>query len=67
MNNKIRNALTTAKIITLTIITFGIYGAYWAMKNAYTEADIDADEIEKNADFAQRAATSALLMRRDLH
>ena len=58
---------TTAKVILLTIATFGLYGAYWAMSQMFTPPDVDDDEAEKGKDFVDRAATSALLMRHDLH
>ncbi|MBR2547487.1 MAG: DUF4234 domain-containing protein [Eubacterium sp.] len=56
-----------AKILLLTIATFGLYGAYWAMAQSFEEPDIEEDEDSKNADTVKRAATSALLMRHDLH
>ena len=52
------------KIIFLTIITFGVYGAYWVMKNLYTETDPEAGEDEKNADAANRAVSSIFFMDR---
>lgn len=56
-----------AKIVLLTIATFGIYGAYWAMTQSMEEPDPGDDDIEKDADAVKRAATSAMLMRHDLH
>lgn len=50
------------KVFALTVITMGIYGAYWAMDNTYPEEDIDADETKKDADTIQRAAGAAFLM-----
>ena len=58
---------STIKVIVLTIVTFGLYGAYWIMKNLYKEPDITADETEKNAAYTSRAVTSAFLVRHDLH
>ena len=58
---------TAAKTLFLTVITFGIYGAYWLMKTLYEEPDIHADEGEKETAFAQRAVTSAFLSRHDFH
>ena len=54
-------------IMLLTVLTFGIYGAYWAMTQSAEEADYEDDDIEKDADSVKRAAASALLMRHDLH
>ena len=56
-----------AKVLALTVITFGLYGAYWAMTQSAEEPDITDDEEKKDADTLSRAATSALLMRHDLH
>ena len=56
-----------AKVVLLTVITFGLYGAYWAMTQSVEEADYEDDDVEKDADTVKRAATSALLMRHDLH
>ena len=53
------------KVFTFTIVTLGVYGAYWAMSNTYEEDDIDADETQKNADHMQRAAAAAFLMSRN--
>jgi hypothetical protein len=61
------NLKTAAKTIFLTVITFGIYGAFWIMKNLYEEPDIHADEGEKETAFAQRAVTSVFLSRHDFH
>ena len=59
--------MTTVRVLLLTVITFGLYGAYWAMNNMYQDVDVDDDEEKKDADTMQRAAGSALLMRHDLH
>ncbi len=58
---------TAAKVILLTIITFGLYGAYWAMSQSMEEEYIEDEEVKNDADSIKRAATSALLMRHDLH
>ena len=58
---------TAAKVILLTIITFGLYGAYWAMNQSMKEEYIEDEEVKNDADSVKRAATSALLMRHDLH
>ena len=58
---------TAAKVILLTIITFGLYGAYWAMNQSMEEEYIEDEEVKNDADSVKRAATSALLMRHDLH
>lgn len=55
------------KVTVLTIVTFGLYGAYWIMNSLYKEPDITADEIEKDAAYTSRAATAAFLVRHDLH
>ena len=60
---KTDNAGKIAKVILLTVATLGIYGAYWAMSSMFEEADIEADETEKNADTMKRAAASAFLSR----
>ena len=52
------------KVIFLTIITFGVYGAYWVMKNLYTDCDPEASEEEKNADAAKRATSTIFFMDR---
>ncbi len=57
----------TIKVFVLTIVTFGLYGAYWIMSNLYKEPDVTADETEKNAAYTSRAATAAFLVRNDLH
>ena len=57
--------MTTVRVLLLTVITFGLYGAYWAMNNMYQ--DVDDEEEQKGADSMERAAASALLMRHDLH
>ena len=58
---------TAAKVILLTIITFGLYGAYWAMNQSMEEEYIEDEAVKNDADSVKRAATSALLMRHDLH
>ena len=58
---------TAAKVILLTIITFGLYGAYWAMNQSMEEEYIEDEEVKNDADLVKRAATAALLMRHDLH
>ncbi len=58
---------TAAKVILLTIITFGLYGAYWAMNQSMEEEYIEDEETKNDTDSVKRAATSALLMRHDLH
>ena len=55
------------EVIVLTIVTFGLYGAYWIMNNLYKAPDITADETEKDAAYTSRAATAAFLIRQDLH
>ena len=50
------------KVFAFTVLTMGVYGAYWAMDNTYQEADIDTDEEQKEADNIQRAAGAAFLM-----
>ena len=52
-----------AKVILLTIITAGIYGAYFAMSDMFKEDDIDTDEVRKDADYMKRSAASAFLSR----
>ena len=52
-----------AKVIGLTVVTMGIYGAYWAMTGMFEEDDIDADETQKDADYMKRSAASAFLSR----
>lgn len=64
---KSKKKISTAKVLLLTIATFGLYGAYWAMTQSVGEADFEDDEVEKDADAIQRAAASAMLMRHDLH
>ena len=66
-SKKSKRSMTTVKVLLLTIITFGLYGAYWAMNNMYQDVDVDEGEGQKGADSMKRAATSALLMRHDLH
>ena len=63
MSDKGKNALKIAKVLFLTVITLGIYGAYWAMADMFREDDIDADEVQKDADFMKRSAASAFLSR----
>ena len=58
---------SAAKVLALTIVTFGVYGAYWAMTQSAGEADFDDDEKDKAANTMSRTAASALLMRHDLH
>ena len=37
---------TAAKVILLTIITFGLYGAYWAMNQSMEEEYIEDEEVK---------------------
>jgi hypothetical protein len=59
--------LKIAKVVLLTVATFGLYGAYWAMNQSFEEEPANGDETKKDAETVERAATSALLMRHDLH
>ena len=62
-----KNLGKVAKVLALTVATFGIYGAYWAMSQSTKESEVTDNEGEKNANDLDRAAASALLMRHDLH
>ena len=64
MKKSVANAI---KVIALTVITFGIYGAYWAMTSSFEEDDFAEDETKKDADNAKRAVAAAMLARHDLH
>lgn len=64
---KSKKRAATLKVLLLTVATFGIYGAYWAMSHMTEEPDTGDDDNVKDADAIQRAATSAMLMRHDLH
>lgn len=63
MGDKGKKAVNIAKVLFLTVITMGIYGAYWAMADMFKEDDIDTDEVQKNADYMKRSAASAFLSR----
>ena len=58
---KSNGLITIIKVLVLTILTFGLYGAYWIMSNLFKEPDINDDEIDKKADYVRRAAGSAML------
>ncbi len=58
---------TFLKVLALSIVTFGLYGAYWIMNSLYKASDISADETEKDVEYAQRAVASAFLSRHGFH
>lgn len=62
-NNKEGSVWQYVRIIVLTVLTVGIYGAYWAMSDMFKEDDINTDEMQKDADFMKRSAASAFLSR----
>lgn len=64
---KKKNAVNILKVLVLTVATLGVYGAYWAMNDAFEEDDYSEDETIKDADNAKRAAAAAMLARNDLN
>lgn len=62
MEKKKNKFLTAGKVLGLTVATFGIYGAYFMMKNMFPEDDINTDETEKDADNKKRAMGAAWMM-----
>ncbi len=58
---KSNGLITIIKVLVLTILTFGLYGAYWIMSNLFKEPDINDDDIDKKADYVRRAVGSAML------
>ena len=57
-----KKILTVLKILFLTVITFGIYGAYWITVNLFNDAnDPEINETEKNSREAQNIVTATVL------
>ena len=62
-----KSTINVIKVFVLTILTLGIYGAYWAMTQSFEEDDYSEDETKKDADNAKRAVAAAMLARHDLN
>ena len=62
-SNAMKKKINYPLVIILTILTFGLYGAFWALNSSYEEPDESMSEEEKNASDMQRAAGMAFLMR----
>ena len=63
MSDSTKKILNIVKVLGLTVVTMGIYGAYFAMSDMFKEDDINTDEMQKDADFMKRSAASAFLSR----
>lgn len=53
-----KTVLKALKVIVLTIVTFGLYGAYWIFINMFADDDVqDRDDSEQAARNAQDTIT----------
>lgn len=57
-------ALKILKVIILTVVTFGLYGAWWVYKNIFIAPTFDEDisEEERESLEAQKALSSLWIM-----